>query len=316
MTSIEEVEEVLIEEFETIVDGMMLDPSFNYEVVEIDRIERDPGYKTDLEVVYLLTVRTNNRAQLLGQVTPFDVGDYKGYFNHFYGGWLTGHLQKAYDIDERFAVQINAIQMSENIDLEYLDRTLSVDQAIDTGILDAEGDLATMMKKYGLSHLVLGGGAAVAGPLPGPMRTMATLCDRFAIDSVLDAFCGSAGMSRVAIEHDASHSTCIDLDLDCARNNLAGLESEVTFLEADVFDCTLPNRSYDIAILDPYFDLIDEIFENRIEDILERTDRVLLAAGFVSDRAWIDRVERKFANYVSEVERYDNGRTVHLLGST
>jgi ubiquinone/menaquinone biosynthesis C-methylase UbiE len=144
---------------------------------------------------------------------------------------------------------------------------------------------------------------------------MESLCDRYDIDEILDGFCGSAGLSRVALENDASHTTCIDLDLDCARKNLADVDNKVEFLEADIFDCTLPDRSYDIAVLDPYFDLIDEIFANRIDDILERADRVLLSAGFVSDRFWLDHIERQFSDHVSEVERYDNGRTVHLLGS-
>lgn len=318
MTDYGEIETALVKELSTLIDGMILDPSFSYEVANVERIEREPMYKTDFETVFLLTVRTNNRAQLLGQVTPFDAGDYKGYFNHFYSGWLTGYLQHAYSLSERFAVQINAVPLTEGngMGLGYLDREVSIERAIESGILNADGDLAIMMRKYGLSHLVVGGGAAVAGPLPGPMRAMETLCDRFDIDAILDGFCGSAGLSRVAIENGASHATCIDLDLNCARKNLTGVDNKVAFLETDIFECALPDRSFDIVVLSPYFDLIDEIFANRIEDILERTDRVLLGAGFVSDRFWLDHVERQFSNHVTEIERYDNGRTVHLLGST
>lgn len=258
---------------------------------------------------------TNNRAQLLGQASPFEIGDFRGYYTLLYGGWLTSYLARTRDIDARFFVSVDVIPYSEDHE-GPLDTELSLEKAIEAGILTPESQLTEMMRRYGLDRLVLGGGAAIAGPLPGPIQPIEQLCERYDIDTILDIFCGSGAMSRVVLEHGGTVSYCIDLDCDYARQNLSGDGEAVTFLEEDFFECSLPDRSFDIAVLDPYFNLLPEVIDSRLEAIIARSDRVLMTAGFLSDGYWIDKVEAKLerASGITEVERFNTGRTIQLLG--
>lgn len=302
-------------EFRQLVTGVIVDPNFEFEVQDIEVYDRQSAYSSDIEYEVVLRVMTNNRSQLLGQATPFNVGGYRGYFSLFYSGWLTSYVAQTRDIDERFLVSVDAIQRSAINDGPF-DRSISLEKAIESGILASDSELILKMEQYELDHLVLGGGAAIAGPLPGPIQTMEMLCERYEIDSILDIFCGSAAMSRVVIEQGGSDVYCLDLDCSGARQNLAADRDLVTLCEGDFFELPIPDRQFDIAVLDPYFDLIPEVIERRLADITEHADRILLTAGFPSDGYWIDQVEAKLASEVESVERINTGRTIQLLGHT
>lgn len=299
--------------FRQLVDDLILDPEFEYEICDIEVLSREPAYTSDIEYEVVLRVVTNNRAQLLGQASPFDTGDFRGYYNLLYGGWLTSYIAQTRQIDSRFFVSVDAIPASDAGD-RRLDSEMTLSAAIEAGILTTDSVLASKMRQYGLTRLVLGGGAAIAGPLPGPIRTMERLCARYEIETILDVFCGSGAMSRVVLEHGGTDAYCLDVDCDCARTNLAAEETTVTFLEEDFFEVSLPDRQFDITVLDPYFNLLPDVLDSRLPEITARSNRVLLTAGFLSDGYWVDKIESKLASEVASTERFTTGRTVQLVG--
>lgn len=309
-STLKRIEAELAAEFQSLVDGMILDPEFEYEIDSVEAVERCSTFPTDVDVLFLLNVTTNNRAQLLGQATPFEQGDYKGFYNNLYGGWLTKHLQDKFTLDFRYYVDVNAVPTADHC--EQFDREIPLETALRENIVREDGRLVEKMNEYGLDSLVLGGGTLVAGPQPAPIETIERLFNKYDIDAVLDLFCGSGAFAKVALQRGASAVTCLDLDLTSARENLRECREGVHFEEGDAFDFT-PDRHYDLALVDPYFHLLPEFIDEQYSTLSTAADMILVTAGFRGDHYWIETVRDDIERYSTDTEVIDTGRTVQIL---
>lgn len=307
---LERIEAELAAEFRALVDGMILDPEFEYEVDSVEAVERRSTFPTDIDVLFVLHVKTNNRAQLLGQATPFEQGDYKGFYNNLYGGWLTKHLQNEFTLNFRYYVDVNAVLAVDHC--EQFDREITLETALQEHIVREDSRLAEKMSEYGLDSLVLGGGTLVAGPQPGPIETIERLFEKYDIDAVLDLFCGSGAFTKVALQQGASTVTCLDLNLASARENLRECREQVRFKETDAFDFT-PERRYDLVLVDPYFHLLPEFIKEQYPTLSTAADMILVTAGFRGDSYWIEAVRDDVRRYSTTTEVIDTGRTIQIL---
>lgn len=310
----DQLAEAIRAEFHDLVDHTVIDPEFEYRVESVDAVERTPSWRGDLDIIYVIDVRTNRRAQLLGQAAPFDVGDYRGYHDRFYSGWLTGFVQREFDPDERFAITVDAAP-SEGARWgdEPFDREVSIATAIEAGIVDSESEFVEKLREYNLDSVVLGGGTTIAGPHPGPIETVEEVCSTRGYDRVLDLFAGSGAFTRVALANGVTRATCVDLDLSSARENLRDFRNKVEFVEGDVFELTERNCA-DLILADPYFSSLPRFLGGVLSDLLGQDTDILLTAGFREDRAWNQYIKQSMAEHVDEIRPLDNGRTVQFLG--
>jgi len=308
------IKQDLVTELESLIDGMVIDPRFKYTIESVEAIEREAAFPTDVSLVFSITIRTNNRGILLGQATPFKPGDYKGYYNNLYAGYLIQFLEREYDLQFRYSVGINAVseETTDKEGADVFDRELPLATALEAGIVTPESRLVEKMNEYNLTSLVLGGGTLISGPLPGPIESLEEVISMYDIESILDLFCGSGSFTKVALANGVTSATCLDLDLDSARENLREHEDDIRFEEGDAFDFT-PTESYDLVLADPYFHLVPAFIDQEYPSLSQVANKILLTAGFREDRQWIEEVERRISKHSTVTERIDTGRTVQIL---
>lgn len=304
--------ELVAEKFDQIVDGLIVDPDFRYEVKGVEVFERRSMTGDGSTNVFMINVETNNRAQLLGQINPFEPGGYDGYFHNLYRSRIVEMIKEEIDPDYPFSIQVNPIP-TEPDDDGYVDRHMSLEQAIDHDILPENSQLADKMREYNISQLVLAGGTLITGPLAGSMESVEQICREHEIDSMLEIFCGSAAHSKIALEHGASHVECVDINIGAAKENLKECNERVTFHEIDAFEFT-PDRTFDLILADPYFEVVDEFIDQRIPALAPYCKYYFMSIAFSGGSYWEERVMNRAEKKLENIQKFDTGRLVQLLG--
>ena len=308
----EQIRKGVESKFERILDGLILDPNFEYELRDVEVIDRTSMNGSDTEKVFVINVRTNNRSQLLGQVYPFTPGDYRGYLNNFYSGRIIEKIENEFEPSFRFFVEVNVLPLEEEQQLNYVDRHIELEKAIDNEIIEEDCKLAKKMREYSLTHLILAGGNLITGPLASSMGTMETVYEKHQFNSVLDMFSGSGALSRVAIDNGAEEVECLDLDITSCRNNLEDYQELITFHEMDAFDFK-PNKEYDLIIADPYYSVAPDFIDRRLSYFSGRCDYFFMTIASVGSKSWEEKILDKLKKHFDSIERFDTGRIVQVL---
>ncbi len=300
-------------EFRRILDRLILDPDFKYKVEKVSVIDRLSMTGERTEKVFTINVSTNNRNQLLGQVVPFKKGGYRGYFNNFFSGMIIQKFESVFNPDYYFFIEIDAKPFKHN-NLDYVDKHISLDEAIKNGIMSKDSPLVKKMREYNLKYLILAGGTVITGPLSDSITTMERICKEYNIDSVLDVFCGSGGLTKVLFNHGTTRGTCIDLNLTSAKENLKDISSKIDFRETNAFNYK-PKREYDLMIGDPYYDIAYDFVDKVLPQYIKKCRYYFMTVGFIDNFYWSDKIINKLKEYFSEIKTFNTGRMNQVLCS-
>ena len=306
--------ELISDSFEKLASGIISDPETEFEVEETKVIERETAAGSGTEIVFSVHVITNNRAQLLGQTYPFRSGGYSGHFNNIYSSKIIERIEREIEPNYRFFVQFN-VWPRDDQNLGYVDQHLTLKQALEENILSEEDLLATKMKEYEMTSLILASGTVITGPLPRSFEVMEEICSRYEIESVLDLFTGTGAYARVAIEEGANHVDCLDKDITSAKRNLETVKDRVEFHEKDALQFET-SRDYDLVIADPYYDLADEYLEKKGFQHAASGDLFYMTIASVGEDYWEERITDMVSEKFSLIEKFNTGRTIKGLFRT
>lgn len=304
--------EAIREKFERLADSYILDPDFEFEVTAVEVFERQSITGTASSVAFSIEVETNNRAQLLGQMDPYDIGGHSGYLENLYRGHIVEEVKRELELDYGFTVEINAIPADPS--MEYLDRYLSLPEAIDEGLVPEDSPLAETMRKYDLENIVLAGGSAIMGPSPGGIETMEQIHESREVETVLDLFSGSGAYSKVAVEYGAEHVDAIDIDAEPTRANVGDVP-EVNVREMDALEFS-PDRDYDLVVADPNYDLAKRFIEEQVPELVDYCEYYVQNVAFVGHTYWRETITAKLEPHFETLTEYDTGRMHQVLGRT
>lgn len=304
--------ELAQKEFEQLVDSFVRDPSFEFEVTGVEVLERQSITGANSIVLFSVEVETNNRARLLGQMDPYNVGGRSGHLENMYQGRLIEGIKRELEPEYGFTVEISAIPT--NASTEDVDRQLPLSQAIDEGIVPEESLLAETMRKYDLKTIVLAGGSAIMGPSPYSFETMEKVFESRDIETVLDLFSGSGAFARAAVEYGAEHVDAIDVDAEPTRSNLGGVP-EVNVREMDAFEFSL-DREYDLVVADPNYDVAKRFIEERVPELVKDCEYYFQNVASVGHTYWQDTIVSDLEPHFETLIEYNTGRMHQVLGRT
>lgn len=305
-----EIREFIEEEFRENVDNLIKDPELGYNVDEVEVVNLRSMTGDGTKPVFNIRVTTNNRAQLLGQTLPFENGDHVGRFVNLYRGRLIEAINR--EINPDYSYSINFDVAPEEGSTGYVDRYLSVEEAIDEGILEEDDLLTRKMRKYDLSHLILAGSTIITGPLAGGMENFESICEEHDFDSVLDTFCGSGAYSRVASEYGASDIRAIDIDTRAAEPNLRNVES-AEVIKSDVFDYNV-DTEYDLLIADPFYGISPRFIRDRLPRMSEKADYLFMTIASNGHWYWEQKILDLLSDHVDIEDKHNTGRIIQVIG--
>lgn len=307
-----EEKELIREKFETLLESIAIDPTFEFKVENIEVFKRQSITGATSRVAFAIEVQTNNRIQLLGQMEPYDTTSQSGHFERMCQGRIVEELEHELNPDYPFTIDINAVP--EDSITKYPDRCLPLSKAINEGLVPEESPLAEMMRKYNLRNIVLARGSSISGPSAGAMKTMEQVYESKDIETVLELFAGSGAYSKIATAHGAKHVDIIDLDGEPAKGNLADTP-EVNIQEKDVFDF-MPERDYDLIIADPNSEIAKRFVNEKVPELIKHCEYYFQNVAFVGHTYWRETITAELEPYFEDFTEYNTGRIHQILGQT
>jgi predicted RNA methylase len=298
------------EKFKENVDNLIKDPELEYHVREVEVVNLRSMTGEGTKPVFNIRVTTNNRAQLLGQTLPFKNGDHVGRFVNLYRGRLIEAINR--DIDPNYSYSINFDVATENESTGYVDRYLTVEEAINEGILKQDDILTQKMKEYNLSHLILAGSTIITGPLAGGMENLESICEEYDFESVLDLFCGSGAYSRIASEYGATEIKAVDIDTSAAEPNLSNVEG-AEVVESDVFDYNTESE-VDLLIADPFYGMSPQFIDEKLPAMAERADYLFMTIASNGHWYWEQKILNLLSDHVEIQNKHNTGRIIQIFG--
>jgi hypothetical protein len=297
---------------EALAEGLgfiVADPRTAWEVVSVTaRSTRSADYGQPLLDVRLKVV-TNDRTGLLGQRVFLPENGLAGFHKHYLLGYLDGSLRERFGraVAGTVAVTIDVHQRRKPRAGAYL----PVEDAVAAGILSLGSALGEYVCRHELRYLLLSGGL-VSGPcLPMLQAVEATVAANEA-RTVLDLFSGTGALARVALQR-AERVVCVDLQAAAIRETVADYLDRVQIVQADARDY-VPSESFDLALLDPYYEEALEVLPPVLTQLRGHCARVLINVGPAAEAYWATRVTAAIRRYVSRLQRVSPAGHVILLG--
>lgn len=133
-------------------------------------------------------------------------------------------------------------------------KVVRVDWLIRSGRLSRFSPIALLSKELEVKWLTLWGGY-VYGPTPGIAEALDLLISAVKPESMLDLFCGSGALSKLAYFRGVKRVFSVDLYVEAAERNLEGCRG-VEVLEADALSFRSPEK-FDLLVADSPEELID-----------------------------------------------------------
>ena len=126
-------------------------------------------------------------------------------------------------------------------------------------LLGKYSPMLLLAEKLKLKYL-LKEGDAFTGPAVGLSILVDKITHQFPIHSVLDLFCGTGAVSKIALKNGVSHVDCVDIEVDLAKENLHQFEKRVRFIQTDVLKFK-SKKFYDLVVADPPRELIPKLLK-------------------------------------------------------
>lgn len=290
----------VVELLDNIIHSMIPDPDFTFGITDAHVI---PSYSVWFGTYYktiVVQIRTNNKQLLLGQMLFIPAYTNKGYYTFYYKGYIDGFLQGKYGrkVVRGYDVVLDVLEEEDSYQSPY--RYIDLEYAIRKGIISKKSDLVKVMKRYDLKYLLLLG-STISGPSLDMLNFVEALLDKIKVRTVLDIFSGTGSLAKVCLMHNTEFVTCIDADVECINKNLKEYRDRYEVIESDAWSY-VPDRQYDLAIVDPFYDLALKTTEGLLSNIRENAKVILLDVSLKCDRSWSKKIIESFKKNVGQCQ--------------
>lgn len=301
---------ILLCELQRILRKLILDPDFNFSVEAINFMMKKDFLGLSKYVVIYARIRTNNRPLLLGQFRYFPINGLRGFHNNWIEGHLTGFINEKFKVATKYFVHIDVFPYE---DLNYTYKYVPLERAIANGILPKKSPFVKMMEKYNVKYVLLAG-SIVSGPSLDSMLVVEDTLRKNKIKTVLDLFCGTGSLTKIALSNGAKKATCVDVTTEIARANLNEFRDRVNIIEKNMFNYKPQDgENYDLIIADPFFD--DGLnFVELLAPVYAGKGKIfMMTVSFIEDIFWRKTILSRLRKIFSMVKVVSHGRLVHAL---
>jgi len=298
-----------------LVPKIVLDPDFKFRIRETSIVQ---DYSLGFDRWYNLIkvqIETNNRPLFLGQFLNIPTGSLRGLFSFYYSGLVDGFLRAKYGeaITNLYALALDVYETGNDQPLR-MTRYIQLEDAIHQGIITAQSRLATKMKEHNLDFLLLVG-ASISGPSLDMIDFVTELVSRQKFCSVLDLFSGTGSYAKICLQKGCEYVVAVDTYPDVIEKNIGPQSRCLEIKQADAFNF-LPDRKFDLAIIDPFYDDALIAAKNIIPKLINKVSLIMLDVGRTYDTFWVSKVSRVFQEIVTQTKVLTGYYSIALLGDT
>jgi len=296
--------------FESYIDELIIDPEFSFTVADVERLSRTAVSGGETESGWLVTIKTNNRAILLGQFPPYRPGDYQGLYSNLLTGRAMQFLFSEFGRSDFVTLDVRST-VDQGTEAEQFSRAIPRDAALDAGIVSEGSPLHEKLLQYDLEMLRLEGGSFVSGPVLDAITAVEDTFQMLSIESVFDCFCGLGAVSAVARQKGGTTIRSLDIDATAASRRFEATAG-VDVVEDNVYEYTLTDH-FDLFVADPYYMDVERFLREAFPRFVPHASHALLNLGYVNDRAWCERQMQAIDEYVTERHELDTERHQFVL---
>jgi hypothetical protein len=299
----------IIKKLEEVIDSLILDPYFRYKIDEIKLIEKKSKAGNKSSPVIYIRILTNNRPLLLGQFVYFPTNGLRGFHNNWIEGYMMGYLEGKHELNTGYFLHVEVFPFTKHDENVY--RYITLEEGIRNKLLPKSSPLVNKMKKYGLNQLLLAG-SIISGPDLGSIETLEWILRNNRIETMLDLFCGTGALSKVALQHGVKTCTCVDLSTEAAYRNLADFRRRTYIIKQDAFSYR-PRRKYDLVIADAFLDHGLAVVKKLAPFYGAKCKVFMMTLGFVEDIYWQSLLLTNLRKVFSNVRIINQNRLVQVV---
>ncbi|HUW08526.1 MAG TPA: hypothetical protein VM537_02310 [Anaerolineae bacterium] len=233
---------------------------------------------------------TNNRPLLLGQFLPFPVNGLMGYHANYIFGLIQGYFAARYakDLWHDYYLVLDVSQADEAPRSLY--RYVTVNEAISQGVLSPDSPLHKAMQTYKVKYVLLSG-STLSGPSLALMASVERLTQQARVRSMLDIFCGTGSLSKVARLRGVRSVVCIDVNLDREHvaDNLGPYAAGCELVQSDAYQYE-PRQFFDLVVLDPFYQCALDAAERLVPRLTGHFAQLLMNLGPPEEHYWVSRI--------------------------
>jgi hypothetical protein len=292
-----------------LIKSLVKDPRCSFSIEEIKLLTKKSKQGDGVFPVLYVKVTTNNRPLLLGQFLYFTASSLYGFHDTWIEGYLTAILQELYKVKEYFEIKLDVFPKNM-IDSGYTYFFLRVNDALENGLLKKNAPFYRKLQEYNIKYVLIEG-STIVGPDLDLMLIIEKLCKEERPKNVMDIFCGTGALTKVALMNQIEKALCIDKDIRYARINLSKFLNRVQFIEKDLLSYVPPqNRSYDLIISDIFIDFSLTFSKRMMKYYSNITNRMIMTVSFTEDKLWQELVATELKKHFRWVELIDTKRLV------
>lgn len=116
------------------------------------------------------------------------------------------------------------------------------------------------------------------------------LTKKFQIKKMLDLFCGSGALSKIALLNGVDEVVCVDMFTRAAEINLDRFTNETKFIQEDIFELNL-NGHYNLVTMDCPSILLEKVIEKLLPKV--KADLIIMYYGGKGDVKRDERIENQ-----------------------
>jgi 16S rRNA G966 N2-methylase RsmD len=149
------------------------------------------------------------------------------------------------------------------------------------------------MVSYSIDSLKISG-SDIVGPVPDMILGLELLFKNANFKNVLDLFCGTGALSKVALSLGSERVTAIDIDCKAAMRELNGTGAKI--IEQDIFEWDVEEQ-YDLCIIDATYTLGYRVTKELMPKLVKCCNLIMLDVGLKEDEYWCNKILNEMQNF-------------------
>jgi hypothetical protein len=275
------------------------------------------GHRARPMTALTIRLRSSARTAVLGQYLPFTAQHGRGYHENYIFGCIHAHYLAAHGRDLRHEVQL-VLDVEQEGPLASVYEYVAFERAVDRGVLEPTSPLAEACARYGIRCIGLAGNT-LTGPSAAMMEVVAEEAIALGAPDVLDLYCGTCALARVALEHGAERVVAVDTELDeaTALANLGQYAAGCKLIQDDAEVALSAGDPVDLVVLDPFHDHTLFALEHLGPRLVGRFATAVVNLGPPLPHHWAERVHAQAETCLGPCElRERHGEIVAVVRAT